>query len=260
MAWISVHESVDGPKLRNLYKNIGCSKFEALGILNFLWLWGLKNADKDGLVQFADRGDIERYLYGVGAGCSVHPERIVDALIETGWIDKIPNGIYLHDWEEWQKQWYKAKSRRESDARRKAERRRGVLDEDEPVQTALSLGPEEEVETKAPEKKPEEKTSKYSKDFEAFWSHYPRKNDKGAAYKKYMARIRDGFSPEELLLAAMEYARQCAKNKTQLEFIKHAKTFLSDTLPFTDYIRKNAVAGDAEEEQGGNPFAEFEEG
>ena len=60
MAWISVHESVDGPKLRNLYKKLGCSKFEALGILNFLWIWGLTNAEKDGLILFADKEDIER--------------------------------------------------------------------------------------------------------------------------------------------------------------------------------------------------------
>ena len=45
MAWISVHESVDGPKLRNLYKKLKCSKFEAIGILNFLWFWGLNNAE-----------------------------------------------------------------------------------------------------------------------------------------------------------------------------------------------------------------------
>ena len=46
MPWISVHQEVDGTKLRRLYRAIGCSKFEALGILNFLWFWGMKNADE----------------------------------------------------------------------------------------------------------------------------------------------------------------------------------------------------------------------
>ena len=50
MPWISVHQEVDGTKLRRLYRAIGCSKFEALGILNFLWFWGMKNADETGLV------------------------------------------------------------------------------------------------------------------------------------------------------------------------------------------------------------------
>lgn len=55
MAWISVHESIDGPKLRNLYKQLGCSKFEATGILNFLWFWGLTNAERDGLILYAEK-------------------------------------------------------------------------------------------------------------------------------------------------------------------------------------------------------------
>ena len=54
MPWISVHQEVDGTKLRRLYRAIGCSKFEALGILNFLWFWVMKNADETGLVKVAD--------------------------------------------------------------------------------------------------------------------------------------------------------------------------------------------------------------
>lgn len=50
MPWISVHQEVDGTKLRRLYRAIGCSKFEALGILNFLWFWGMKNADEVALL------------------------------------------------------------------------------------------------------------------------------------------------------------------------------------------------------------------
>ena len=99
MAWISVHESIDGPKLRNLYKQLGCSKFEATGILNFLWFWGLTNAERDGLILYAEKEDIERYLYGVGAGCVLDPKKIVDALFDSGWLDWSPRGICIHDWE-----------------------------------------------------------------------------------------------------------------------------------------------------------------
>lgn len=116
MAWISVHESIDGPKLRNLYKQLGCSKFEATGILNFLWFWGLTNAERDGLILYAEKEDIERYLYGVGAGCVLDPKKIVDALFDSGWLDWSPRGICIHDWETWQAQWQKAKDARERDA------------------------------------------------------------------------------------------------------------------------------------------------
>lgn len=124
MAWISVHESIDGPKLRNLYKQLGCSKFEATGILNFLWFWGLTNAERDGLILYAEKEDIERYLYGVGAGCVLDPKKIVDALFDSGWLDWSPRGICIHDWETWQAQWQKAKDARERDAARKRESRR----------------------------------------------------------------------------------------------------------------------------------------
>ena len=124
MAWISVHESIDGPKLRRLYKILGCSKFEAVGILIFLWLWGLENADSTGMVLDADRDDVERYLYGVGAGCSLDIKQVVNALFSTGWIDEGADGnLYLHDWDTWQEQWYKAKLRRDKDTERKRESR-----------------------------------------------------------------------------------------------------------------------------------------
>ena len=119
MAWISVHESVDGPKLRKLYKQLGCSKFEALGILNFLWFWGLMNAEKDGLILYADKSDIERYLYGAGSGCKLDAGKVVDALFDSGWLEWSPMGICIHDWVMWQDQLYKAKEAREKDARRK---------------------------------------------------------------------------------------------------------------------------------------------
>lgn len=62
MAWISVHESLNGSKLRRLFKALGCSKFEATGILVFLWFWGLNNADSTGRIQYADVEDIRREL------------------------------------------------------------------------------------------------------------------------------------------------------------------------------------------------------
>lgn len=82
----------------------------------------------------------------------------------------------------------------------------------------------------------------FPKNFEEFWSVYPRKDDKGMAYAKYTARIKDGFSPEELISAAKAYAEQCRRNRTEKQYIKQAKTFLSDKTPFTDFLKdENAV-------------------
>ena len=80
------------------------------------------------------------------------------------------------------------------------------------------------------------KRKSYSCEFETFWSIYPRKVDKGNAYKKFVARVNAGFSEDELIKAAKNYATECEKNSTEKRYIKHASTFLSDSLPFTDYL------------------------
>lgn len=85
--------------------------------------------------------------------------------------------------------------------------------------------------------------------------------DKGSAYKKYSARKKDGYSDEELITAARNYADQCKAKKTEKDYIKHPKTFLSDTMPFLDFLPKRGVesgGGDIAAD-GKNPFAEWGE-
>lgn len=82
--------------------------------------------------------------------------------------------------------------------------------------------------------------SNYTTNFEEFWSVYPRKADKAQAYKKYKARLEDGFSHEQMLMAAKNYADQCKRDRTEDKFIKHGKTFLGESTPFLDYLPKNA--------------------
>lgn len=40
-----------------------------------------------------------------------------------------------------------------------------------------------------------------------------------------------------MLEAAVAYAVSVEQNKTDKQFIKHPKTFLSDATPFTDYLK-----------------------
>lgn len=78
------------------------------------------------------------------------------------------------------------------------------------------------------------KRNDYPDDFEAFWAEYPKKADKGMAYKKYQARIKSGFSPEELRLAARNYRMECERmvgviNQAMKGNTK-AAAFLRDTV------------------------------
>lgn len=267
MAWISVDQKLIGGKLRSLYKGIGCSQNEAIGILITLWLWGIDNADMGGLIVSADRGDIEALLVP-GLSPEVKAGNVVDKLIETGWVDEIDGQLFLHDWEDWRAYYNRyirdKQSNADRQARYKAKHRKTDKNAESNVTNNGTNNVETENETEktpdaqpAPPKTKKTQEEKYGKDFEEFWSIYPRKADKGQAFKKYAARRKDGYSPEELKAAAENYRRQCERQRTETQYIKHAKTFLGDSLPFIDYLPKNPEPARQESTAGGqgaNPF------
>ena len=75
------------------------------------------------------------------------------------------------------------------------------------------------------------------------------KEDKGNAFKKFNARLVDGFSEVELIKAAKEYARECEENQTSEKYIKHPTTFLSDKFPFLDYLEKQKPKAEPEPQE-----------
>lgn len=123
------------------------------------------------------------------------------------------------------------------------------IPEDKKIEIGVADAPDVPAEPKT-----KKKESSYTTDFEEFWKAYPRKADKGQAYKKYCARLHDGFSPKELLQAAVNYAADCRKNRTEEKYIKHGKTFLGDSTPFIDYISKKAARDVKELTDDSNPF------
>lgn len=114
-----------------------------------------------------------------------------------------------------------------------------------------------EPEAEKPEGKSNKAISNYSTGFEELWAVYPRKADKAQAYKKYKARLEDGFSHEQLLEAAKNYADQCKRDRTEEKYIKHGKTFLGEATPFLDYLPKEPTKQEyTEESDDKNPFRE----
>lgn len=80
------------------------------------------------------------------------------------------------------------------------------------------------------------KDNKYTCAFEVLWAAYPRKKEKASAYKRYKARLSDGFSEDELLTAVKRYADECKVRNTEQRYIKLCSTFLSPDTPFSDYL------------------------
>lgn len=85
--------------------------------------------------------------------------------------------------------------------------------------------------------KKDKKDKEYICAFDEFWKIYPRKVDKTRAYKQYQARLKDGYTEDQLLTACKNYAAECEKNRTEQRYIKHGATFLSVNEPFLDYLK-----------------------
>lgn len=236
MAWISVHEDIIGGKLRELSKSLGCSQNESIGILIRLWLWCINNADKDGRIIGANQDDLAEIL-NIGKSKEIEADDIVKSLIECNWLELVEDTLYIHDWEEWQEPLYTFKERRERDRLRKKNERAAARASTTPIPKPEPAKEPEPVEAPKAEK-PKRSKNDYPESFEQFWSVYPRKEGKGEAYKKYKARLNDGYAEQELITAAENYARRCATERTEVKYIKHAKTFLSDSTPFLDYLPK----------------------
>lgn len=266
--WVAIEEELPfHPKTAKMRRYLGCAQGEATGIIVAMIIWGAKYTGIDGFFTYEQEEDLGRYLQYANPGSKLSPEIMVKGLKVCGWIDTKQEGMYFHDWETWQSALYKAKERREKDALRKRESRRNELEHrtDETVE-------EKDVSLERPADSPKDKEKsediattpeepKYTPAFSQFWDAYPRKIGKGEAYKKYVTRRKDGFSDEELLIAAKNYAIQVRKQKTDKQYIKHPKTFLSDTTPFVDYIPKKPETPKYDETPvGENPFKNWEDG
>lgn len=77
----------------------------------------------------------------------------------------------------------------------------------------------------------------YSVHFNEFWKNYPRKKEKQKAYKAYLARLKDGYTEDQLLTACINYCAECEHLKREERYIKLGATFLSVNEPFVDYLK-----------------------
>lgn len=258
MAWISVHDHVIGGKLRELSKEIGCSQNEAIGILISLWLWGLNNADKDGELRRADKSDIAKVL-STGLCETLDSSDVVDALISTRWIDEQEDGrLYIHDWDIWQEQWFKFQSQKEYDAKRKREARAKQRQNppvekespqdcppDSPTDSPPDGEGQEEPEPPKPKAKKPEKT-KYADTVRL----YPEE------YQKLCERFGEAFTKK--CIEKLDLYKG-SKGKTYKDDYKAILSWVVDQVNRDcPGLMKRQPA--PQQEEGGNPFAQFKRG
>jgi len=110
------------------------------------------------------------------------------------------------------------------------------------------LKPEEELRNKSKNKE-EEQSYVLDKDFEKFWSWYPRKINRSKAIKVWGTRLKEGIKPPDLISASENYA-DYTKDKEK-QFIMHPATFLGPSRAYEDFVN-----GYPDEEEGGEDIAE----
>lgn len=160
------------------------------------------------------------------------------------------------------------KGGRPSKAQREEPENAGGAENGQPgaAQAVEDTGPRQ-LELPAPEPKKQRKKRTepaYTMEFEEFWKRYPRKADKGAAFKQFNARLKEGHTAHDLCLAALRYGNKCRLQHTEESYIKHAKTFLGATKPFLEFLQAagpqgalaNAPISQVDEDirNGKNPF------
>jgi hypothetical protein len=95
MAWIESHQAlINHPKTLNLASLLKKDRVTVIGHLHCLWWWALDIVSEDGLFP-------TRCTAVVVAGAAWwrgKPDQFLDALIASGFIDVLDDGMYLHDW------------------------------------------------------------------------------------------------------------------------------------------------------------------
>ncbi len=76
--------------------------------------------------------------------------------------------------------------------------------------------------------------NKYTEDFETFWTAYPRKVGKQAAFRCWKARLREGYTAEALINAAENYSNEVSGRDIQK--VKYPSTFLGPDHWIEDYL------------------------
>ena len=255
LAWIEVHQSlINHKKTIILADTLSLPEPYIVGHLVSFWLWAVDNI-QDGFLDDQSLRLVERSAQWQGERGA-----LLKAMIEVGFIDETDEGHEIHDWFDYAGRLLSKKQRnaermrearskskpmnkktRATNVQRTCVARAGATNhtyltnkkDHVPSDDGTSPPSAVEVTTTKPE---------YSADFDEFWSIYPRKIGKKAAYAKWKAQLHKGVTAQEMTFAATNYATECAVNATAEIYVKHAATFLGPQDPFRDYLQPVALA------------------
>ena len=95
------HQTITLVKFKALSKRLNLPLCWTVGILEGLWLFACHNARDGDLSRFSDL-ELAGWLEYPGTEVE-----LIDALVETGWLDRNGDNLHIHDWNEHKPNWLK---------------------------------------------------------------------------------------------------------------------------------------------------------
>lgn len=179
------------PKLLHLSELLNLPEYAAAGLLEMMWHFTAEFA-LDGAIGKHSDGAIAKALCWDRASTE-----LVEALVCSGWLDRCEcHRLRVHDWKDHADQTVqRVLAKRNQEFAPCYDDPSTVLAPSKmPLPKANSLKPIPKANTK----------NTYSNEFEQFWSAYPKKTGKQAAYRKWKTAKKNGLPPLVELLEILE--------------------------------------------------------
>lgn len=120
----------------------------------------------------------------------------------------------------------------------------------------------EEIILHKEEKKNNTKEKEIEQEFEILWSMYPRKKGKANALKAYKKARKENVPFEAIKQGVENYSRDCQRNKTEEQYIKHGSSWFNQQCWQDEYSATNQPQTKQQRvnQAFANVFAELEKG
>jgi len=79
----------------------------------------------------------------------------------------------------------------------------------------------------------------YTPEFETFWKQYRRNTAKREAFKNWLTRLKEGVTVDTIMRGLDGYNVKLTADKTEPNFVMHAKTFVGPNRRYEDFLDEN---------------------
>jgi len=113
IAWIKVDSGLPkDPKFLDLTARLKVKPADSYWNLTHFWFW-VSAYYPDGVLK-----DVSDFAIAHSSQWTGEPKAFVDAIVESGFVDRTLGQLLVHDWEKWRPEWARSRERREPTRKR----------------------------------------------------------------------------------------------------------------------------------------------